>query len=225
MMMDSSDLTPVEIAKARAYMVSGARKRRMFLKVHDANLPYPGTLALPFAPENVYRVVHIVRDPRDVAVSLASHTGASLDLTIVRMADEDCVSGRHSSRLTTLLPQFVSSWTKHTMSWLDAPEFVRMTIRYESLLTDTTGLLEAVAQFLELDAPGAAIERSVKAARFEQLRNQEDSHGFRERPMGMERFFRRGIAGGWRDSLSEQQGLRIAKDHGRLMRQLGYLPD
>ena len=71
----------------------------------------------------------------------------------------------------------------------------------------------------------AAVERAVKAASFAHLRDQEASQGFRERPLGMERFFRMGIAGGWRQTLNDQQARRIADDHGELMLRLGYLPD
>jgi aryl sulfotransferase len=234
MMMDPSNLTPGEIGTARAFMISAARKPQMFLKVHDANLPYPGTHAMPYAPESIRRVVHIVRDPRDVAVSYASHIGATLDLTnigatldvtIARMADADHVIGAKSSRLAEQLPQFVSSWTKHTTSWLDAPEFVGMTVRYETLLTDTTGQLDTIARFLKLDAPVAAVDRAVRAASFAHLRDQEAREGFHERPLEMERFFRRGIAGGWRDTLSDQQVRRITDEHGELMLRLGYLLD
>jgi hypothetical protein len=63
----------------------------------------------------------------------------------------------------------------------------------------------------------------VDAVRFDRLRAAEDQDGFVERQPGMDRFFRRGIAGGWRDSLSPEQIARIESDHGTMMRRLGYL--
>lgn len=224
MMVDSSSLTPAEIAGARAGLTFTAEKPHLFLKAHDANLPYPGTGAKPYASEAISRVVHLVRDPRDVAVSFASHAAIAIDSAIERMADRDYIIGRQSFRLADQLPQFVSSWTQHTASWIGAPGFVTMTLRYEDLLADTPGHLAEVAQFLGLDAPTVAVERAVAAARFEQLRDQELNEGFRERPLNAERFFRRGIAGGWRDTLTAEQARRIEYEHGGMMQRLGYFP-
>ena len=77
--------------------------------------------------------------------------------------------------------------------------------------------------FLGLDSNHDAIARAVEAADFQNLQRQEAASGFRERPEGMPRFFRRGRAGGWRDSLTPLQAARIEQDHGELMDSLNYV--
>ena len=65
-----------------------------------------------------------------------------------------------------------------------------------------------------------AIRRAVAFSEFKQLHEQEVQKGFREAQAG--RFFRRGVAGGWRDELSNAQAARIEADHGPMMQRLGY---
>jgi hypothetical protein len=225
--VESSSLTPAEIAEARpAFMRLWAAEnpdQAIFAKAHEANLPFPGTGAAPYPPETISAAIHIVRDPRDVAVSLASHLGRSVNEVIATMADPCQTVSRQRVHLSDQMPQLVSTWTAHARSWLGAPGFRIMTIRYEDLAADTPAQLAGIAGFLGLDSNHDAIARAVEAADFQNLQRQEAASGFRERPEGMPRFFRRGRAGGWRDSLTPLQAARIEQDHGELMDSLNYV--
>jgi aryl sulfotransferase len=68
------------------------------------------------------------------------------------------------------------------------------------------------------------MRRAVAFADFAELKKQELDKGFREapRPQAGGNFFRRGVAGGWRDELSPEQVARIEAEHGPMMRRLGY---
>src|SRR6202012_1199993 len=90
-------------------------------------------------------------------------------------------------------------------------------LRYEDLLAATVATFARVADFLGLEKPLAVIERAVEATRFDTLRGQEQTSGFRERQPRQEIFFRRGIAGGWCDELTAEQVARIEKAHGPSM--------
>ena len=225
--IESSDLTEDEIAQTRPLpwrlAQAGDGAARM-VKIHDALLaPRPGC-PLPFPPERIEAVVHVARDPRDVAVSFAHHFGTSIDEAIRWMGDSTTTLDRVGGGLPEQLPQFLSSWSANVESWLDATAIRVHPMRYEDMHADPQGSFAAVAAFLGLDADAATIERAAAAARFDTLRAQEDSVGFREREPHMDRFFRRGIVGGWRDSLTPAQAERIVADHSRVMGRLGYLP-
>ncbi len=58
---------------------------------------------------------------------------------------------------------------------------------------------------------------------FGELRQQEDETGFVERSPNSERFFHSGRSGQWRDELAPEAVERICADHGRVMREYGYL--
>lgn len=222
--IESSDLTGPEMAAARgAYCraVAAAEDLPRMWKIHDCRLPSANGIEEPFPASAVAAVVHVVRDPRDVAVSLAHHVGKTVDYAIDAMADDDRHASRGRNRLDRQLPQFLSSWSTHAESWLDAPGPTKMHLmRYEDMIADPVASFGVVARFLGLDP--TPVEQAVAASRFDTLRAQEDSGGFRERPPHMERFFRRGIAGGWRDTLGAEQSQRIVDRHGPVMRRLGY---
>lgn len=218
--VDAADLTEAEIAAARPHLHRRLARECAdwpVFKVHDAWLPFLPDGEPPYPAEIVAAVVHVVRDPRDVAVSLANHIGRPVDDAIARMADAGRVArGRRQ------LPQFLSSWSAHVESWLDSPDLRLLTLRYEDMVADPEAAFGAVARFIGLEAEPEALAAAIAHCRFERLRAQEDAGGFVERPEACGRFFRRGEAGGWRDSLTAAQAERIARDHGRVMRRLGY---
>lgn len=218
--VDAADLTTAEIAASRPHLHRRLARDCLdwpVFKVHDAQLPFPPGGEPPFPAEIVAAVVHVVRDPRDVAVSLANHMGRPVDDAIARMADAGRVA-----RGANQLSQFLSSWSAHVESWLDSPDLRLLTLRYEDMTADPEAAFGAVARFIGLDAEPEAVAAAVAHCRFERLRAQEDAEGFTERPEACGRFFRRGEAGGWRDSLTPTQAERIERDHGRVMRRLGY---
>lgn len=190
----------------------------LFRKVHDACM-MTATGEPLFSPALTLKTVYIVRDPRDVAVSLAHHTGRDVDQAITFMADPTATFGATGKRQ---LRQIVSTWSFHVESWLrDGPEL--LLLRYEHMLAAPEDALGRVALHLGLDTSPADIGRAVEATRFDRLRAAEDRDGFRESPAPGVRFFRRGIAGGWRDSLTPAQVARIVADHGPVMARLGYV--
>ena len=177
-----------------------------------------------FPPSLTLGAVYLVRDPRDVAVSYAHHMNWTVDQAIGFMADPLAIIALNRRRMAQQLPQRLSSWSQHVESWLDAPIRV-LPIKYEDMLADPIASFGEIAHFLGFDAAPALVEAAVNSVSFERLRATEDKAGFAERMPGSDRFFRRGIAGGWRDSLSPEQIARIEADHGSMMRSLGYSMD
>lgn len=222
--IESSELTEDEItnARPRQYEIEAREASApLFRKVHDAWRYTPSGEPL-FPPELTLGAVHLIRDPRDIAVSLAYHLNKTVDFSIERMADPDGFAERSCQRIALQLPQQLLSWSMHAQSWLEAP-IPKLLLRYEDMLADPVASFTKAAEFLGIEATGAEIAVATDAVRFDRLQKQEEAVGFVERRPGTERFFRRGIAGGWRDSLSKEQIARIESDHGPMMHKLGYL--
>jgi hypothetical protein len=209
----TSDLTAAELAGLRV----DAYRQRAFdgdsiLKVHDAYDPelFPADVSAG--------TVLIVRDPRDVAPSLAHHMNIDLDLAIRKLASADFVL---TSRLT-LAAQRLGSWSAHTRSWLEQKAGPLLVLRYEDLLADPIRRTTDLCRFLGLNAGTGVVSRAVNACRFESLQAAEESGGFPEKCPYQDRFFRRGCAGGWRDSLTCEQAARILRDHRVMLERIGY---
>lgn len=222
--VDSAALTPAEEEAARPefFRLEAAWLGRPQLrKVHDAWTRTASGEPL-FPLEVTAGAVYLVRDPRDVAVSLAHHHSTSIDATIAFMSDPDATLARGIHYGSPQLRQRLLSWSGHVRSWLDAP-LTTLMLRYEDMLRDPAGALRRVADHLSWSVSPEAIVAAVAATRFDALQAAEVRHGFRERTRPEVPFFRRGVAGGWRDALIPAQRRRIEADHREVMAALDYL--
>ena len=80
-----------------------------------------------------------------------------------------------------------------------------------------------VIRFLGIPYNADRVRTAASFSSFEQLRGQEQVHGFREKPTGAQSFFRLGRADSWRDALTEAQAEKVIGDHNPMMRRLKYL--
>jgi len=224
--MESSDLSPTEVACARRWALMGQMDHQgssHILKVHDANLAPPGTTSSLFTGPDIDRVVYIVRDPRDVVVSAAAFFGNTHAVQVTCLNDPEFMLGCSLDSLNPAAEQFVSSWSKHVSSWLDGEGYPLLLVRYEDMLTDTKHELERIVHFVGAPEQPEVILKAVEASRFSMLAAREKVCGFRENnSKASAPFFRHGIAGNWRDVLSADLVADIVWEHRVEMKRLGY---
>ena len=191
-----------------------------FMKVHDAYVRTP--LGAPmFAAAG--RAILIVRDPRDVAPSVANHFHGRIDGAIRMMGAPDEALGKRVDSQPHQMRQRLLDWSGHCASWLDQHDVAVHLVRYEDLAADPLVVFSAAMAFAGRDVSRADVVRAVDFARFERLQAQERAQGFKEwRAREGRAFFRRGQAGGWRGELTGEQARRIEAAHGPMMRRLGY---
>lgn len=193
-----------------------------FVKTHDGYTQTHTGEALMGGAEAAAGALLFVRDPRDVAPSLANHHSSSVDQAIEVMADRDFALCADRWRLHAQLRQRLCGWGGFAQSWLDQRDVPVHLVRYEDIHADPVATIRAALDFAGWPNDDAAIERAVRFAAIEELQRQESEVGFGEKPRKTERFFRRGVAGGWRDELDAAQVARIEQDHAAMMRRLGY---
>ena len=109
-----------------------------FVKVHDAYTltPRSGEPLLAGA-RGADGAIVIVRDPRDVAPSLASHNGSDIDDAIAFMNDREAGFALKPNRQHNQLRQKLPGWSGHIASWLDQSDIPVHLVRYEDLQADT----------------------------------------------------------------------------------------
>lgn len=195
-----------------------------FLKLHDAyrrdadNQPILGKTARA--------ALYVIRDPRDVAVSLSFFSNISVDDAIAQMNRGNWNGFAKFRRYTTQIPQPQLDWSSHAESWIDQHDVPIHVIRYEDMLANTVDTLRKAVDFLGLDAQQERLEHAARCSDFSVLQRQEKEIGFRERPpVGGEAapFFRAGRAGAWRETLTAGQEKAITEAHHRVMTRFGYL--
>lgn len=223
--IDSSDLSAEEIGLLRPKiygLIDHQGRETTIWKIHDCwERTADGDEMFP--AEATAATLYLVRDPRDVAVSFAHHFEVAIDEAIDLMADPHYRVAAKKTSCHFHLPQQYSSWSGHVTSWLDQSGLEPTLIRYEDMVADFAAVLRRACVALNWESGEAAIQATAAATHFDRLRAQEQAGRFPETLAGERLFFRRGIAGGWRDTLSPAQAARIARDHGAVMARLGYL--
>lgn len=168
------------------------------------------------------RVIHVVRDPRDVCVSYYHYRG-----DILREFDRDTTS------LNEFVDKFVAgsldnygTWGEHTNSWFAAEAADLLFLRYEDLLADTPRCFARICDFLGLEADSSEIVTAVENCSLERLRAKEESEGTLWHPVrkakGAVSFFRKGGSAS-RTDLDHTALQQICDKWRDPMERLGYL--
>jgi hypothetical protein len=191
-----------------------------WMKVHDAFTILPG--GAPMLGRAARAAIYLVRDPRDVAVSLAHHNDMPIDAAIERLNRTDIALCAATTGLESQLRQQLRGWSGHVASWLDQTDVPVHLVRYEDLKVDPITHFARTLAFADRPADTDTVARAVRHADFAELQRQEREHGFAERPPGAPPFFRAGKVGTWRKILTAAQRTRLEDAHAATMDRLGY---
>lgn len=153
------------------------------------------------------RFIHIIRDPRAVAASLAA-------------------AGRDWGRswASTSAVHNARRWVSNVSDGLrlrggDPEKYLEL--RYEDLLDDTPGELAAIFAWLGIAAPEDLCRQVVEESRIKNLRdgNSGAAWDLAKEPSG---FFRKGEPEGWKEDLRHRDVAVVEAIAGALMEDLGY---
>ena len=172
------------------------------------------------------RVIYIVRDPRDVAVSFYFYNikvgviseGYSIEDFVRRFLAPNVVG--YADR--------VGCWQDHVLSWIRLRQGKSgfALIRYEDLLADPVKELTELAQFLGIDPTRERIERAVRlssASHMQSLEKEQSQDWAATKGTRQDiSFVREAKAGGWRKTLTPTAVKAIEGAWGETMKELGY---
>lgn len=224
-LIDSFLLTREECDRMRPSLMEEAWReaagRDLFIKLHDAYRRLAdGT---PVLGRPARAALYVLRDPRDVAVSLAFHGGNSIEKAVRQVLSGATHMGGdkpHQEQIS----QPLLDWSGHVRSWTGQRDVPVHVLRYEDLRADTVGFFGRATAFLGLETTAEGLARAVRHSDFSELQRQEIEKGFLERrPESTAPFFRAGRVGGWRDVLTPDQAAAIKDAHGAVMAEFGYL--
>ncbi len=146
---------------------------------------------LTYIPES--RVINVIRDPRDMAISALAHSRRIKGLAEV----EPPVLGDRA------VSEACHHWVKQMRLNDDArARFPGKThdIRYEDLITDFAGTTRTLLDFFGVDSSPAIIELLRRETDFQRL-----SGGRAPGDADEASYFRKGVAGEWRNTLNPDQ--------------------
>jgi Sulfotransferase domain len=175
------------------------------------------------------RIIYVVRDPRDVAVSFYHHNVKARNIP-----DE--------YPMEAFIPRFIAaefdskwgSWSDNVLSWLalreNHPGFILL--RYETMKENPMQELMRLTAFLErcsfrkLDTGAEKLQRAIDLSSPENMRKLEKAQAanwvLTKNTRADKPFVRTAKAGGWRSTLSPESVAKIESAWGPLMQRLGY---
>ena len=196
----------------------------VFHKVHDAWGRTPSGRAI-FPADVTRAVIYFIRNPLDVAVSFAFHSKKSPVEMIPQLNDKKNAFCQKTNRLYNQLMQPLSNWSGHVGSWVDRSGLPVKVLRYEDMIKDPHGQFKSALDFMGMEAGEEAIGAAMEASSLRSLKKMETAEGFREKPLGMKSFFRKGEPGEWREHLTEQAVKALVDRHRTFMERFGYLEE
>ena len=172
------------------------------------------------------RVIYIVRDPRDVAVSFYAYNikvrvipeGYSMEEFVARWMRANVVD--YADR--------VGNWQDHVLSWIrlrqGRPGFVL--VRYEDLLADPAKMLLQLAPFVGIVPTPERIERAVQLSSVSHMQSLEEKQAQEWITTKGTRqdipFIRAAKAGEWRRKLPPGAVQMLEDAWGTTIKELGY---
>ncbi len=175
----------------------------------------------PFDPR-YKKVIYIVRDPRDVAVSLYHYSRKRRDIPDAYPMDEFVLGYLRGQYF-----DFCGTWQQHVASWLyTQPDRQMLWLRYEDMLDQPVAALTSIAEFMGIDVSAEKIAGAIAASSHERMRDMERDHGQQWKMTKGTRldipFIRNAAKDKWRTELSKDSQLRIESAWGDTMTRLHY---
>lgn len=152
------------------------------------------------------KFIHVIRDPRDTAISAWFHAGQSENRSF---------------------EQYIEQYM--TQAWPISVTLARQSgrrlggryteVRYEDLQADTSGHVWRLLEFLNVDASDSAVAGCIEAASF-----QRKSGGRAPGQKDNKNFYRCGTSGDWVNHIPVELAARCCAKIAPLMKRCGYDP-
>jgi hypothetical protein len=176
------------------------------------------------------RVIHIIRDGRDAAVSAVHHSWnfgkqQNARISAKREAYHEDAGGLREARESLFaansLRRMAAEWEARVGRTIeDGPALLGANyteVRYEDLLVRPEEEMTRLLGFLGAETGEETVRHCVNSASFEKL-----SKGRRRDEEDVTSFFRKGVAGDWKNVFTERDRKVFKKEAGRLLVRLGY---
>ena len=160
------------------------KNKDTFLKTHNTLIEFEGYKFT--SPKQTRGAIYIVRDPRNVVLSMSHHYSLTYEESFKKMINseasllEKTFNNDHSNFT------FLGSWSNHYKSWRDNNEFKVLFLKYEDFEKNAEKEFKKILSFIyELKNEKFIINdkkfsNALKSTNFTTLKNKENVYGFEE---------------------------------------------
>ncbi len=209
----------------------GFKEDFKFFKTHSGNFGINNNFFT--SEKNIRGIIYIIRDPRDVCISWANHTGKTFNESIEFMTN-DLASLLWLERENKIFDtenkplSFLSRWDKHVISWTstnwDCPLLV---LKFEDLVYKKEETIKTIANFFidrfsfKFNNLDNKIVNILETTNFQKFKKTELKDGFVE-AQAERQFFKSGTKNQWKNKLSKEQIIKIEEKFNKIMNKFNY---
>ncbi len=201
-----------------------------FLKTHNSLEEYFGKKFT--TSSETAGAIYIVRDPRNVILSMCNHYSLNLDEAYAKMVDNNSSLSFKTADSDYSNFTFLGKWSDHYWSWKNNISFKTLIIRYEDLRDNTHEEFKKILNFIE-DLKGTKnnidekkMINSIDSTSFSNLKNKEKLYGFGESAFSKDgksiNFFNLGFKNRWEKLLSKEMSNKIKHEFINEFKDLNY---
>ena len=202
----------------------------MFVKTHHALIKIDN---YPYTTSDYTRgIIYVVRDPRDVVLSMANHLNISIERSLKYLINENfSIKWQDNNNLflnQTKPPVFVSNWENHFLSWNDKSfNSPKLIIKYEDLIENKYQILKIIVNFFsenfgfKFSNLEQKLNNIIEQTDFNILKEKEKIYGFDE-AVNNKKFFNVGKQNQWLKKLSKKEIMKIEEKFFPIMKKLNY---
>lgn len=172
-------------------------------------------------------VCYLFRDVRDVIISLYYYflkMGSRIEFNEYF---EHFISGNVLKDLNYVNPsENIGSWDESIKSWREHNDKIIM-IKYEDMLVDTYLELKKILDYLDINIPTRALQKSIKNYSHDKMQRMENNARNVEylKKNKHIKFIRKGKVGQWKSIFTEKHIELVKKKYGDLLIKLEYEKD
>ena len=185
---------------------------------------------------NTVGVIYIVRDPRNLILSLSNHYDISHEDAYKFIINKKKII--FPKKLEKNNDQqgkefnFLSDWSSHYISWKNINFCPIKIIKYEDLIKNDRkvfiSILKFLSKFIKVSINEKRINNVLTSTTFERLSKMENKYGFEESVISsktkkINKFFNLGKENNWEKLLDSKIQIKVEKVFKRDMVELGYL--
>ena len=175
--------------------------------------------------KNTLGAIYLVRDPRDVLMSLSKHLNKNISECLKIILHKNHMGVLQGTK--NVFGEMRGNWAQNYNSWKNFNIREKIIIKYEDIIENPfynfSKIINFINKLFKVEINEEKIKKCIEICKFQNLQNLEKKIGFVENLEKNELFFNKGQIKKWQNKIDKKILYEIEKNFGKEMKELGYL--